>query len=63
MDSDHSPMYLPPGSQLKRQIFSRIFETVENFSGCAFWDQEKLFDEKSGDSKSHGSVPLRCFSI
>ncbi len=31
--------------------------------GCAHWAQEKLFDEKTREEKSHDSVPLMYFSF
>jgi hypothetical protein len=32
--------------------------TFDIVSGYAFWDQEKLLDEKTGDEKSRNTVPL-----
>ncbi len=46
-------MYSSPGSRLRIWITPQIFEIV---SWDAYWDQEKLFDEKNRDEKSCDTV-------
>jgi hypothetical protein len=38
--------------------FSKKFKIVSGQCGHAYWDQEKLSDEKTGDEKFVGAVPL-----
>jgi hypothetical protein len=54
-----SPVYSSPRSQLQIRITPRIFgEKFEIVSEHAHRDQEKFFDEKTGDEKSRDTVPL-----
>ncbi len=38
--------------------FSKKFKIVSGQCGHAYWDQEKLSDEKTGDEKFVGAVPV-----
>jgi hypothetical protein len=54
-----SPVNSSPWSQLRIRITPRIFEEIRNCSKRSFWNQENLFEEKTGDEKSRDNVPLK----
>ncbi len=48
------------GIYYKLHEYSKKFEIVP---GHAYWDLERLFDEKTGEKKSHDTVPLNQLCI
>jgi hypothetical protein len=56
-----SPVYSSFGSQLGIRISPRIFEKFQMFPGRVYWDQEKLFEEKTGEEKFLDTVPLKSY--
>jgi hypothetical protein len=51
-------VYSSGGSRLRIRITPLIVKKLELISGHAFWDHEKLFDEKAEDEKSRDTVLL-----
>ncbi len=57
-DSDQLPGVFITVSQLQIRITPWVLKKIEIVFGCAFFDQEKLFDKKkTGDEKSSDTVP------
>jgi hypothetical protein len=56
-----SPVYPPPGSQLRIRITTRILDKLETFLGIPIGTRRSFLMKTTGDEKSRDTVPLNIW--